>query len=72
MCVSAITSVSSASASGMPWKLPAETTCRVCAGSAAKTSGLSVTAPSSRSTMARANPIASRTAPSTCGTQRRE
>jgi hypothetical protein len=57
--------MSSASASGMPWKLPAATTLRSARASASNTSGLSVTAPSSRSTTERLKFNASRQAPST-------
>ena len=62
--------MSSASASGCPWKLPAETTPP--APSEAKTSGLSVTLFSSVSTTPATYASASRLAPWTWGTHRTE
>jgi hypothetical protein len=59
---------SSTNASGSPWKLPTLTT----SSSSANTTGLSVTAPSSRSTTLLAKPITSRQAPWTWGAQRSE
>ena len=59
---------SSASASGSPWKLPAE----MISPESGKMSGLSVTESTSTPTTRRSQASASRQAPCTCGMQRSE
>jgi len=58
-------------ATGSAWKLPPEITSPDSGNAEGKTSGLSVAEPVSISTVARANAKAPRTAPWTCGMQRR-
>jgi len=63
---------SAAKASGWPWKLPVEATSPAPPSPSTRTTGLSVTEASSRSTTVRAKAITSRLAPWTWGAHRSE
>ena len=71
-CEQAMARRSSGIASGIPWKFPPETMSPSLFADGANTSGLSVTAPSSREIADSMKVNASSAAPSTCGVQRSE